>query len=115
MRSIGSFIRDEVLLPRLKHAGVLVVYDPEQRYRELCLALAGDKRRVIDAGGSSIESREAALSALQEIGEPEASVAELLVCDRPGHRAQTRSGNATPARCMRSAVPCSQPATATSI
>jgi len=40
--SIQTFIQQEILLPRLKHNGVMVVYDPAQRYRELCLDLASD-------------------------------------------------------------------------
>jgi len=47
--SIAEFIRDSVLSPRLKQAGCLVVYDADRRYRELCLDLATDKVRVVDA------------------------------------------------------------------
>ena len=60
--SIKQFIYTEILLPRLRQADVLVVYDPDRRYRELCLELASDLRMVVDAGESSIESREAALA-----------------------------------------------------
>jgi hypothetical protein len=55
--SIQAFIQHEVLLPRLKRNGVLVVYDPEQRYRGLCLNLVSDTLRVVDTTESSIESR----------------------------------------------------------
>ncbi|MFM8320702.1 MAG: PglZ domain-containing protein [Chloroflexota bacterium] len=65
---IKEFIQTQIILPRLQQHGVLVVYDPERRYRELCLDLAGEKRRVIDATDSSIASRLAALQALQEFG-----------------------------------------------
>ena len=34
--SISSFIRDNVLLPRMKAAGCLVVYDAVGRYRSAC-------------------------------------------------------------------------------
>ena len=68
--SIAEFIRDSVLSPRLKQAGCLVVYDADQRYREQCFDLAADKVRVVDASASSIESREAALLALREVGQP---------------------------------------------
>jgi len=57
----------------------MVIYDPDGRYRDLCLELASDARRVIDASDSSIESREAALVALQELGQPNASLKELLI------------------------------------
>ena len=45
--SIADFIRENVLRPRLKQAGALVVYDADKRYREQCFDLAGDKVRVI--------------------------------------------------------------------
>jgi len=82
--SIKQFIQEHVLLPRLTgstRSGVLVVYDPEQRYRELCLELAGERRRVVDASESSILSREEALETLQELGLPpnERSLDELVV------------------------------------
>jgi hypothetical protein len=66
--SIAEFIRESVLRLRLKQAGCLVVYDADQRYREQCFDLATDKVRVVDASESSIESREAALLALGEVG-----------------------------------------------
>ena len=49
MQSIKSFIQREVLAKRSDTAGVLVVYDPDRRYRELCLELAADNRRIVDA------------------------------------------------------------------
>jgi len=80
--SIKRFIQEEVLIKRLgekESKGVLVVYDPARRYRELCLELATNSRRVVDAGESSIESREAALATLLELGRPGATLKELLV------------------------------------
>jgi hypothetical protein len=76
---IKEFIQNELLLPRLKPALALVVYDPDRRYRELCLELATDKRIVIDAGESSIESREAALATLRKLGEPHSPLEWMLV------------------------------------
>ncbi|WP_349609041.1 PglZ domain-containing protein [Cupriavidus sp. DF5525] len=68
--TIAEFIRESVLRPRLKLSGCLVVYDADKRYREQCFDLLADKVRVVDASESSIESREAALLALREIGQP---------------------------------------------
>jgi hypothetical protein len=76
---IHEFIQTQILLPRLHQSGVLVVYDPDQRYRELCLELASDERRVVDASDSSIESRAAAMATLQLLGEKQAPIKELLV------------------------------------
>ena len=67
---IAEFIQREMVLKRLHDRRVLVVYDPDRRYRELCLARADERRRVIDASDSSIESREAALAALQTMAPP---------------------------------------------
>lgn len=77
--SIRTFIQQEVLQLRLRRTGVVVVYDPESRLRDLCVELATAYRCVIDASDSSIESREAALIALQELGQPNAALKELLV------------------------------------
>ena len=78
--SIKEFIQNEVLLPRLKQVCVLVVYDQERRYRELCLELATEKRQVIDASESSIESREAAMAAFQDLGQVgNSALEEMLV------------------------------------
>ena len=52
MKTIKTFIQQDVLLPRVTQAEVLVVYDPERRYRDLCMELTGEQLRVIDAGGS---------------------------------------------------------------
>ncbi len=68
--SIAEFIRESVLRPRLKQTGALVVYDADRRYRELCFDLTADNVRVVDTSESSIESREAALLALREVGQP---------------------------------------------
>lgn len=77
---IAEFIQQEIVRKRLDDHRTLVVYDAERRYRELCLALAGDACRVIDASESSIESREAALAALQEMGaSAHAAVKQLLI------------------------------------
>lgn len=76
---IREFIQTQILLPRLKHSGVLVVYDPALRYYELCLELASEKRRVIDASGSSITSRAEALAALLVFGQPNPELEGILV------------------------------------
>jgi len=77
--TIKNFIQKEIFLPRLKQNGVLVVYDPDQRYHELCLELNAEKLRVIDTSESSITSRFAALEALNEFGQPNPSLEGILV------------------------------------
>lgn len=77
--SIAEFIRENVLRPRLKQAGCLVVYDPEGRYKALCLDLEDEKTRVVDASQSSIISREAAIRALRELGQAKTALEGLLI------------------------------------
>lgn len=86
--SISEFIRENVLRPRLKEAGCLVVYDMDKRYREQCLDLGAEKVRVVDTSESSIESREAALQALREVGRPKTPTEAVLIYV-PGKRPQT--------------------------
>lgn len=76
---VQDFIQTEIILPRLKKNSVLVVYDPDRRYQELCLDLAAKKRQVIDTSDSSITSRAAAIGALQAMGKPNSKLEELLI------------------------------------
>lgn len=75
--SMQQFIQEQVLAPRLAKQQVLVVYDAEQRYRDACLAMANDKRKVVDATESSILARAEAIQALNELGAH--SIEQLLV------------------------------------
>ena len=77
--SIQAFIQHEVLLPRLKRNDVMVVYDPAQHYRDLCLSLASEALQVVDTTESSIESRKAAMRALSRLGQPHTTLTGLLV------------------------------------
>ena len=76
---ISQFIQTEILLPRVKRHGVLVVYDPERRFREICQGLNVDGLRVVDAADNSIESREAALQALGQLGASNTDTTGLLI------------------------------------
>lgn len=76
--SIQAFIQNEILLDRLSKKGVLIVYDPDQRYREICLGMANDHCQVVDASESSILSRESAISTLFRMGR-EQSQQQLVV------------------------------------
>ena len=63
-----QFIAETVLRPRLLAKGCLVVYDPEQRLRDLCLEMATERVRVVDAGAGSLAGRLAMQQALRELG-----------------------------------------------
>ncbi|QEW05880.1 PglZ domain-containing protein [Nitrincola iocasae] len=70
--SIATFIQQEIFAARLASADshqVLVVYDPDLRYRQLCLDMADKHRVVVDATKSSLQSRAQALEALQHLGQ----------------------------------------------
>ena len=80
--TITEFIQTQILLPRLHgngDNGILVVYDPDRRYRDLCRDLASDRVQVVDASGGSIESRAAALAALQQMGQRHPPLDGLIV------------------------------------
>lgn len=81
MTGIADHIRDEVLVRRLKRRSVLVIYDKDRRYRDLCRSLAGDTVAVVDASDSSIESREAAARAFFSLihAPGESGPTELLI------------------------------------
>jgi hypothetical protein len=84
--SIATFVQQEVLRPRLERHHVLVVYDPAQRWREVCLGLASDAVQVVDAGAGSILAREEAMACFVRLGRPGNPVQGLLVyvpADRP--------------------------------
>lgn len=76
---IVEFVQQEIVLKRLHKQHIMVVYDADRRYRDLCLELTDERRCVLDASESSIESREAALAALQLMAPPQAAVEELLI------------------------------------
>ena len=76
---LAEFIRKEVLAPRLKKQGCLVVYDPGGRYKELCRSLDSGSVRLVDASESSIESRDAAIQALADLGNPKRKLEGLIV------------------------------------
>lgn len=54
---------------RLRQRRVLVIHDPDGRYREIALGMSDDKTMVLDCGGDLLEAREDALEALASLGE----------------------------------------------
>ena len=76
---IAEFIAETVLRPRLVAQGCLVVYDPERRLRDLCLDMASERIRVVDAGAGSLAGRQAMQQALRELGRPGPALDGLLV------------------------------------
>ena len=75
--SFAEFFKSSVLEARLAKSQVMVVYDPEQRYRDVCLKMDTDKRTVVDSLDSSITSRTKAIAALDKLGDHQ--IEQLLV------------------------------------
>ncbi len=67
MATIQKYITDH-LLQRLERCRSLMVYDPEQRYREIVASFAGDDSVVVDGSKSTILGREQAFDAWRQIG-----------------------------------------------
>ena len=65
--TLRDYLRDHVFLRRAQERGVLTVYDPARRYREVVTSLASDVRRVIDVSESFIRQREEAAVALRQL------------------------------------------------
>lgn len=64
---------------RLQEAPVLVVYDSEKRFADICKAMDSEKRTVIDGTSSTIRSREATMEAWSRIADGEAEGKSLLI------------------------------------
>ncbi len=112
--SIKAFIQQDMLLPRLRQTGVLVVYDPDRRYRDLCLELASEHCVAVDASESSIKSRTAALAVLHVPGQADVPLEGLLVYVPTAKPLTDRLNSATPSARTRPAARCLPVATATS-
>ena len=79
MVTFEQFLTDDIFSKRLKLRGVLVVYDPDHRYQDICAGMASDQCRVIYATKSSIESRDAAAEALMDLGRTSPPIDELVI------------------------------------
>jgi len=66
MATIQEYISNH-LINRLENCRSLVVYDPEQRYREIVTTLAGEDCVVIDGSQSTILGREQALDTWRDM------------------------------------------------
>jgi hypothetical protein len=88
--SIAAFIRNEILLPRLRKASVLAVYDPDQRYHGICQSIVGNDTAVVDASETSIEAREAAMLALASLGKPDRPRSSCMIGPCLARESRTR-------------------------
>lgn len=77
--SFEQFVKENIFAERLADSGVLVVYDPSERYRDICLAMAGDHCQVVNATEGSILARERALAIFLELAEADTPTQQLLI------------------------------------
>ena len=65
---IRDYIQTQVFARHLSNdRPTLVIYDPARRYRTIALGMASATTRILDAGLSVIEQREAAMSGLRDL------------------------------------------------
>jgi len=76
--SIQDFIHDH-LRKRLEKTIALVVYDPEQRYKEIVSILASDDCQVIDGTESTIQGREQAVDVWRMLMDDQQKQKHLVV------------------------------------
>jgi hypothetical protein len=88
-----EYIRDEVFTKRAADAECLVIYDPTRRYREIVRGMESASCRVIDAGSSVIEQREAAMTALRDLGDGKIQQFVLWVPARKPEADEEYQGN----------------------
>jgi hypothetical protein len=73
-----SFLAD-CLRERLRQRRLLVVHDPEARFREIVVGLADKHTQVLECDGDLLEAREAALDAFAKLGEDTSCKSRLVL------------------------------------
>ncbi len=76
---IAEYIRDKIFRRRLEHHPVLVIYDPEERYREIALSMNSELVRVIDGTKSTIMAREEVMDGFCSLAAREGDGYRLVV------------------------------------
>jgi hypothetical protein len=67
------------LTDRLRQRRLLVVHDPDARYRDIVLGMKTDSTTVLDCGSDLLEAREAALEGVIALGEDAACKRKLVL------------------------------------
>ena len=65
---LSEYIKEKVFEPRLKQSKVLVVHDPDHRYREIVQEMESKDTKVVYGDKSTIEPRQEAQDILIKIG-----------------------------------------------
>ncbi len=78
MEKIADHIR-QIFEDRLDRHSCLVIYDPQGRYRSIAAGMTKEGRSMVFADEVLIESMEAAMRSIREIGTPKSATEQLLV------------------------------------
>ncbi len=65
--SIEAYIKNDILQRRLAESSVLVVYDRDLRYRDICADMASDTCTIIDVSEGSLATRQQGIKALSKL------------------------------------------------
>jgi hypothetical protein len=76
---IAEYLREEVFGPRLKEGRVLVLHDPDKRYREIVEGMASEEVAVVYGDESTILPRQEAQNVLLKLGRTKNDPKNLLV------------------------------------
>jgi hypothetical protein len=77
--TFANYLLENVFLPRLQERRVLVVFDPQKRYQEICQQLQNDKCRVVFTENRPISSRQEAMERWMEMGNDATFQSQMVV------------------------------------
>jgi hypothetical protein len=77
--TFAEYLLDNIFLPRLQERRVLVVFDPQKRYLEICQQLQSEQCRVVPTEGRPISSRQEAMERWMEMGADTTFQSQMLL------------------------------------
>lgn len=77
--TFAEYLLDNIFLPRLQERRVLVVFDPQKRYLEICQQLQSEQCRVVLTEGRPISSRQEAMERWMEMGADTTFQSQMLL------------------------------------
>tara|TARA_R110000850_G_scaffold232127_3_gene356879 strand:+ start:493 stop:3051 length:2559 start_codon:yes stop_codon:yes gene_type:complete len=80
--TFSQYLTDRVFRLRLKEARILVVFDPEGQYEDVCVELADEQCRVLNTSGKPLSARLDAMSAWKDLCADTTHASGLLIYSR---------------------------------
>jgi hypothetical protein len=77
--TFAEYLFENIFLPRLQERRVLVVFDPQKRYLEICQQMQSEQCRVVLTEGRPISSRQEAMERWIEMGADTTFQSQLLL------------------------------------